>query len=1019
MPKLDTAGSGNAKASRFALAAQRAGGPLTKLLVALAISVPPAVITHFLTHDRLRAAAVSVVTVILTWLSPRLRRIGSQILDQVAARLDWENRFIAWASDVLAVGLDGLVSGYRRRYIRYIRQRCRDFDVKGLSTQGPFTLALAQVFVELNLVPQPLHQPSADPVRVLERATENSRQSIWTFLAGRQSQIKHFAVIGAPGSGKTTLLRHVALVATGFNLQRRRHHAPRALPLFVTIRDHAAVISEDAEYTLAAAVAADLVKSRGPAIPKAWIERQLDKGRCLILLDGLDEVADPLQRRQVVSWVESQLATYPTTPTILTSRPFGYRNNPVEGVHLLEVLPFTWDQVKRFVSHWYLANERMSSQRNDAGVRHTAVEGAESLLGRLYSTPALGELAVNPLLLTMIATVHRYRSSLPERRVELYNEVCEVFLGKRQSAHGVTTEFSVAQKLRVLQPLAYYLMKQQRREIRLDEIEAVVAEPLKLIGTALSVQDFLQNIEQSSGLLLEAEQGLYRFAHLTFQEYLTALHLLRRPDLADSLHGVLNDSWWHETIRLYAAQADNATSIVTACLDGHPPSVEALYLAVGCIEDQAAVEESVRARLNQLLTDGVTDADSERRRVCADVLLTVRRHHFISLDPDTGIDRSFLTYAEYQSFLDDQHIIWRNHPRRLRLYPLDWEEEKYPLAQGRAPLRGISAEQAEAFCKWLNRVEGGLWVYRVPTAEEFIKAVRYIDQDDLPDSLWPWVGSPKAAVLLTPFGDHRPSLSKDHILLQTQRDFISPAKSIMNKSPSSTASVCLKDLLTQEQMRIALQAYVPDLNILREILFLNDDSKVSRRRMYQRLLATRDQDMVPVTLQRGVAKDVLIKEVQDTLQMNLNITVRGTNVANILDRLQDALIASQEDKIYSQFGHGHLSTLVQMVDGSRGNPLSEARKLSQGFNTYHDLVSWSDAKTDTRRVLLAYLRWYLRYVTLLQLLWHVYVPEGAAYRVAPKHYGAIYYHLVVLEERIAGRLPGIEGLWLARERGRN
>ncbi len=82
--------------------------------------------------------------------------------------------------------------------------------------------------------------------------------------------------------------------------------------------------------------------------------------------------------------------------------------------------------------NWYLANEIMSAQKEDEGVHIAAREGAADLLNRLRNTPALTELAVNPLVLTMITTVHRYRSSLPGRRAELYSEVCDVFLGKRR-----------------------------------------------------------------------------------------------------------------------------------------------------------------------------------------------------------------------------------------------------------------------------------------------------------------------------------------------------------------------------------------------------------------------------------------------------------------------------------------------------------------------------------------------------------------------------------------------------------
>lgn len=98
-----------------------------------------------------------------------------------------------------------------------------------------------------------------------------------------------------------------------------------------------------------------------------------------------------------------------------------------------------------------------------------AREGAHDLLRRLYRTPALLAFAVNPLLLTMIATVHRYRGSLPGSRVALYGEICEVFLGKRREAFGLVQDVSSAQMQQVLRPLAYYCMQQGKREIEVEE----------------------------------------------------------------------------------------------------------------------------------------------------------------------------------------------------------------------------------------------------------------------------------------------------------------------------------------------------------------------------------------------------------------------------------------------------------------------------------------------------------------------------------------------------------------------
>lgn len=331
------------------------------------------------------------------------------------------------------------------------------------------------------------------------------------------------------------------------------------------------------------------------------------------------------------------------------------------------------------VHNWYMANEIKSQQKDDPGVHLDARNGAEDLLRRLYDASALLDLAVNPLLLTMIATVHRYRSTLPGRRVELYAEIFEVFVGKRQQARGLDLDLTPAQKQRVLEPLAYRLMSERKRDIPAADAVVAITETLALVSPALSGEAFLKMIENSSGLLVERESGVYGFAHLTFQEYLTACHV-QRQRLEDKLVAQVGESWWHETIRLYAAQSD-ATRILEACLAGDPPAVPALVLAIECLDEAREGQPEIRNRVQAVLD--LDEHSPEQRKPVAEALLALRLRRMIRIDENRYVDRTLITNAEYQLFLDDLRAAGEYRQ------PDHWLAFQFPAGEAAKPVAGV------------------------------------------------------------------------------------------------------------------------------------------------------------------------------------------------------------------------------------------------------------------------------------------------------------------------------------------
>ena len=74
-----------------------------------------------------------------------------------------QDRWVRCAADWVEQALQEAFSRSRRRYLQHLVYRHRDFAVKGLTTQGVFTLQLERVFVELSILTYSIASGSQSP----------------------------------------------------------------------------------------------------------------------------------------------------------------------------------------------------------------------------------------------------------------------------------------------------------------------------------------------------------------------------------------------------------------------------------------------------------------------------------------------------------------------------------------------------------------------------------------------------------------------------------------------------------------------------------------------------------------------------------------------------------------------------------------------------------------------------------------------------------------------------------------
>jgi hypothetical protein len=582
------------------------------------------------------------------------------------------------------------VPGYGYRYRRWVLASLRYIDGQDLATGGDHIPELGDVYVDVALISLVPHQAPGDPpgqaAAAAAAAEAAGARHTNDELLDRRARVV-LALIGQPGSGKSTLLAHATRRSAA--LAGPGHRGRRRIPILLALREQASAIVANPAISLPEVIRAAVGVAPGRE-PGGWWERQLGRGRCLVLLDGLDEVARADDRLTVADWIQRQIAAYADDHFVVTARSYDLLGPLTAQADVLVARPFTAKQVQLFLDRWYLAAERHATGASGLAARRAvrirARESADRLASLLREHPALQDLAVNPLLLTMIATAHRYRGALPGSRADLYGEICQVLLSRRAQVKDLPELLSWPAKQMLLAALAYQMMRDHASDLPAARVLEILAPQLERFSALVSCEAFLDNVARN-GLLAEVPAGRYAFTHLTFQEYLAARHVSARPELVKSLADSVSDPWWHETILLYAATAD-ASPIVRACLDSG--TIPALTLAFDCGEASTEIDPDLRQRLDRERQRAYEPGCSpEHRRLIAGVLAARHVRQTLTTATGTRICARPVPADLYWLFLADTQA-----PR----------PDSACAPEAEQPATGIWGTEAQAFVTWLNSI---------------------------------------------------------------------------------------------------------------------------------------------------------------------------------------------------------------------------------------------------------------------------------------------------------------------------
>lgn len=424
-------------------------------------------------------------------------------------------------------------------------------------------------------------------------------------------------VIGVPGSGKSLFLRNIINNYEGMTF----HNSQDYLIIYCdmkTFYTNGGINKKSIPDFLQESII-NTVGMGKDEITIDFIRYYLQIGRCIVLMDALDEVPKDNRmalHKKVVSFFKT---THPNNKVCITSRARGFL--PQEDIKVFYISELTEKDISNYLDKIIALGKFKASEKDNF------LSQAQVLIEKHFLT--------NFLTLSLMVNIYKAERELPENKIELYKKCFEYIAKKREMEKGSRYSYDW-EKVSVLMKDSTFislstLAAPNNTGIMRKDIEDMLMKQYRLkysdeATTEHAVQQFLDFCSSRTDLLVLADvDDQFKFFHRSFFEYFYSRYITQQGsveqmyrlmsqfdedsevfELVIALVKEENEEKYQELINLVFKQVDKEVEVSNSLCT----AFQILTLSMPVIEDAYFRNKYVQIVVNNL--DWMTSKSAQR-----------------------------------------------------------------------------------------------------------------------------------------------------------------------------------------------------------------------------------------------------------------------------------------------------------------------------------------------------------------------------------------------------------------------